>query len=121
LTRPRRPKKSAPTAVVRRDLVSIVAAWDLPAIAAAVAAMRQLNRPLRTDEASFYLGQGAGYPLSAGELANMRVTGGGPLFHRAGRWPVYTIEALDAYASERLGPALRTTSSRAASAREATA
>src|SRR6266436_6686972 len=109
-------KRKKPAAVVspKRDFTSIAASWDLPAIAAAIAAMRQLNRPLRTDEAAFYLTHGCGDPISKGELANRRVNGGGPAFHRAGRWPVYTIAALDAHAQQRLGPELRSTSARAA-------
>jgi hypothetical protein len=109
-----KPKKPAADAPLKRNLVKLAESWDLPAIAATVAAMRQLNRPLRNDEASFYLTHGCGDPISAGELANRRVIGGGPAFHRAGRWPVYTIAALDKYAEKRRGPELKTTSSRAA-------
>jgi hypothetical protein len=108
------PNKPAPDVPEKRDLARLAATWDLPAIAATIAAMRQLNRPLRTDEAAFYLTHGCGDPISAGELANRRVNGGGPAFHRAGRWPVYTIAALDKYAEKRRGPELKTTSSRAA-------
>jgi hypothetical protein len=102
----RKPKKPATEARPKRDvargaeLARLVDTWDLPAIAA----MRQLDRPLRTDEGAFYLTHGCGDPISAGELANRRVNGGGPAFHRAGRWPVYTIAALDKYAKKRRGP-----------------
>jgi hypothetical protein len=118
----RKPKNPATDARPKRDvargaeLARLVDTWDLPAIAAVITAMRQLDRPLRTDEAAFYLTHGCGDPISAGELANRRVNGGGPAFHRAGRWPVYTIAALDKYAERRLGPELKTTSSRAAAA-----
>jgi hypothetical protein len=109
-----KPKKPAADILEKRDLARLAATWDLPTIAAHIAAMRQLDRPLRTDEAAFYLTHGRGDPISKGELANRRVNGGGPAFHRAGRWPVYTIAALDKYAERRLGPELKTTSSRAA-------
>jgi hypothetical protein len=98
----------------KRDLLKLSASWDLPTIAAQIAAMRQLNRPLRTDEAAFYLTHGCGDPISKGELANRRVNGGGPAFHHAGRWPIYTLIALDKYAEKRRGPELKTNSSRAA-------
>jgi hypothetical protein len=48
---------------------------DLPVIAAAVAALRQLGRPLRASEAAFYLTEGCGVPTSVGHLANLRVKG----------------------------------------------
>jgi hypothetical protein len=87
---------------------------DLPTIAAAVTALRQLDRPLRTDEAAFYLTEGCGVPTSAGHLANLRVVGGGPTFRLAGRFPIYAIPALDAYAEQRIGPEQTSTSSRRA-------
>src|SRR5882757_629585 len=68
---------------------------DLPTIAATVAALRELGRPLRTPEAAFYLTEGRGVPTSPGHLANLRVDGGGPKFHLAGRYPLYTLSALD--------------------------
>jgi hypothetical protein len=77
---------------------------DLPAIAAAVAALRQLNRGMRTEEAAFYLTEGRGVLTSAGHLRNLRVSGGGPAFRLAGRYPIYTIASLDAYADRRIGP-----------------
>ena len=113
-TTPKPKKRADVRELEKRDLVKLAATWDLPTIAATITAMRQLNRPLRTDEAAFYLTHGCGDPISKGELANRRVNGGGPAFHRAGRWPVYTIAALDKYAEKRLGPELKTTSSRAA-------
>jgi hypothetical protein len=112
-TKPKKPAADVPTKE-KRDLAKLAAGWDLPTIAAHIAAMRQLNRPLRTDEAAFYLTYGRGDPICPGELANRRVNGGGPMFHKAGRWPVYTITALDKYAEKRLSPEMKTTSSRAA-------
>jgi len=104
------PSTAAPNKVV----ADIPPKSDLPVIAAAIAALRQLNRLLRTTEAAFYLTEGRGVPIVAGELANLRVSGGGPAFRKVGRYPVYTIAALDAYADQRIGPEQTSTSSRAA-------
>jgi hypothetical protein len=87
---------------------------DLPAIAAAVAALRELGRPLRATEAAFYLTEGCGIPTSVGHLANLRVKGGGPKFRYAGKWPLYKPSALDAYAEQLIGPEQTSTSSRRA-------
>jgi hypothetical protein len=87
---------------------------DLPAIAAAVAALRQLGRPLRASEAAFYLTEGCGVPTSVGHLANLRVNGGGPKFQYAGKWPLYNLTALDVHAKKVIGPEQASTSSRRA-------
>jgi hypothetical protein len=86
----------------------------LALLSGAAAALRQLDRPLRTAEAADYLTAGRGVPTSPGHLANLRVTGGGPTFRRAGRYVTYTVTALDAYAAARLGPEQSSTSARAA-------
>jgi hypothetical protein len=48
--------------------------------------------------------------MAPATLAKLAVVGGGPLFHRAGRIPLYAVEELDRYARERLGKAMRSTS-----------
>jgi hypothetical protein len=77
---------------------------------ATVLVLRQIDRPMRTDEAATWLTEELGVPTSAGQLANLRVTGDGPEFALAGRYPTYTKPALRAYADKRLGRVRRSTS-----------
>ena len=65
---------------------------------------------MRRREASHYLQQQHGIRLAHATLAKLAVVGGGPPFRLDGRFPVYDRDALDAYASERLGPLHRSTS-----------
>ena len=48
--------------------------------------------------------------MSPNTLAKLAVTGGGPMYRRAGRIPLYSIEDLDRYAEEKLGKQVRSTS-----------
>ena len=63
---------------------------------------------LRRKQAAEYLRvkYGVGAPATLAKLATI---GGGPLFQRIGRIPVYTPENLDAWAIAKLGPPLRST------------
>ena len=67
------------------------------------------NRMRRRD-ASQYLQEQHGIGLAHSTLAKLAVLGGGPPFRLDGRFPVYDRDALDAFASERLGPLRRSTS-----------
>lgn len=59
----------------------------------------------RRKEAASYLTQTFGFPVSRAWLASMASTGGGPIYRKAGRVPLYTQEDLDAWAKARLsGP-----------------
>jgi hypothetical protein len=89
-----------------RDRASEIAAQRL----ADLLVLRELDRPLRTDEAAVWLREELGVPISPGQLANLRVIGGGPAFQHAGRYVTYTKAALAAYAKERLGGERRSTS-----------
>jgi len=60
-------------------------------------------------EASAYL-NGRGFPVAVAALAKLACVGGGPEFHKFGRYPRYTAKALDMWASHRLSSALRSTS-----------
>jgi hypothetical protein len=77
---------------------------------ATVLVLRQIDRPMRNDEAATWLTEELGVPTSPGQLANLRVTGSGPDFALAGRYPTYTKPALRAYADKRLGRIRRSTS-----------
>jgi hypothetical protein len=67
-------------------------------------------RRLRRTEAADYLSKFHGIPTSPKTLAKRAVIGGGPLFRKAGRFPLYEQADLDAYAAEILSPAVRSTS-----------
>jgi hypothetical protein len=49
-------------------------------------------------------------PCSRQWLAKLAVIGGGPVFHKAGRYPVYEPSELDLWAEARIGPPQRSTS-----------
>jgi hypothetical protein len=50
------------------------------------------------------------FPLSQQTLAKLAVIGGGPMFRKAGRYPIYEPPELDAWAQARIGPPQRSTS-----------
>jgi hypothetical protein len=59
--------------------------------------------------ASEYLLSQWGLKRSPNYLAKLACIGGGPSFHKAGRDPLYTPSALDAWALATLGPLVRST------------
>jgi hypothetical protein len=71
------------------------------------------SRLLRRSEASEYVKETFGIPLSQRTLAKLAVVGGGPLFRKAGRFPLYEIADLNKWAIARLGPKQQSTSDRA--------
>lgn len=68
------------------------------------------RRYLRRAEAAEYVQQKFGFPCSRQWLAKLAVTGGGPLYRRAGRTPIYAPPELDQWAESRIGAARRSTS-----------
>jgi hypothetical protein len=60
-------------------------------------------RLLRRREAARYVTETWGIPLSWRTLAKLAVTGGGPLFCKVGRFPLYSPIDLDDWASSKLG------------------
>jgi hypothetical protein len=67
-------------------------------------------RPLlRRDGASRYLLEVWGIRRAPATLAKLAVVGGGPRFHRLGRWPMYGPLDLDAWARELIGEARAST------------
>jgi len=56
---------------------------------------------LRRDRAAEYLQANYGFGTAA-TLAKLAVIGGGPVFQKIGRWPVYTVEQLDTWAASRM-------------------
>jgi hypothetical protein len=68
------------------------------------------QRLLRRKEAARYVQQTWGIPLAPQTMAKLAVVGGGPLFCKAGRFPLYAMVDLDAWARLKLGPKRRSTS-----------
>src|SRR5262249_38852919 len=57
-----------------------------------------------------YITERYGFPCSRQWLAKLAVIGGGPVFRKAGRYPVYEPSELDRWAEARIGPPQRSTS-----------
>jgi hypothetical protein len=68
------------------------------------------QRMLRRAEAAEYVRDRWGYPLAARTLAKMAVTGGGPTFRRASRFPLYEVKDLDEWVRAKLTRPVRSTS-----------
>ena len=73
--------------------------------------MSTLDKPrLRRCEASTYLEQRHGLTVAGATLAKFASIGGGPLFAKFGRFPLYEPAALDTWAAEKLGKPRASTS-----------
>jgi hypothetical protein len=70
-------------------------------------------RYLRRKEAADYVATVYGFPCSRQWLAKLAVVGGGPVYRKAGRTPLYAPADLDQWAESRIGEARRSTSTRA--------
>jgi hypothetical protein len=64
---------------------------------------------LRRDQAATYIQSKYGFPCSRQWLAKLAVTGGGPAFRKAGRYPLYDLPDLDDWAKNRIGQRVRST------------
>jgi hypothetical protein len=67
---------------------------------------------LRRDKAAQHVRETWGLPCSAKWLAKLAVVGGGPIFRKAGRTPIYSPADLDAWAQSRIGAPQKSTSDR---------
>ena len=71
----------------------------------------KLKRMLRRTEAAKYVTDTFGIPCSPKTLAKLAcVSSDGPPFHKAGPYPLYPTEGLDAWARSKIGPLVRSTS-----------
>jgi hypothetical protein len=70
----------------------------------------QTHRFLRRKAASDYLRETHGFDRAPSTLAKLAVTGGGPVFRRAGRIPLYSTYDLDEWVKSILSPPVRSTS-----------
>ena len=66
---------------------------------------------LTPEEASTFL-QELGCPRAPSTLAKLRVIGGGPVFQKWGRKPVYTSRRLREFADRQISPEMTSTASR---------
>jgi hypothetical protein len=66
------------------------------------------GRFLRRREAAQYLHE-RGIPCGAKSLAKLAVIGGGPVFRRMGRIPLYEVEELDRWIEAQLSPPVAST------------
>jgi hypothetical protein len=81
---------------------------ELPGIFSKGGAM--CNKLLRRKAASDYLRETHGVPRAPATLAKLAVIGGGPIFRRAGRVPLYSTDDLDLWVASILSPPMRSTS-----------
>jgi hypothetical protein len=65
---------------------------------------------LRRADAAQYVRTTWGLPCSTRWLAKLAVTGGGPVYRKAGRFPIYSPDDLDVWAEARIGVPRRSTS-----------
>jgi hypothetical protein len=68
------------------------------------------HRFLRRKAASDYLHETHGLDRAPGTLAKLAVIGGGPVFRRVGRVPLYSTDDLDEWVASKLSPPMRSTS-----------
>lgn len=65
---------------------------------------------MRRAEAARYIREAHGIPCAPATLAKYACLGGGPPFRKAGKFPIYVRDDLDAWALQRLGEPMRSTS-----------
>jgi hypothetical protein len=65
---------------------------------------------MRRAEAARYIRENHGIPCAPATLAKYACVGGGPAFRKAGKFPIYSRDDLDAWAQQRLGRLVRSTS-----------
>jgi hypothetical protein len=65
---------------------------------------------LRRKAASQYLHEAHGLERAPSTLAKLAVIGGGPIFRRIGRVPLYTTDDLDKWVASKLSTPMRSTS-----------
>jgi hypothetical protein len=69
-----------------------------------------MSAPLRRKAASAYLLEKFGIERAPGTLAKLATLGGGPVFCRVGRIPIYATDDLDTWALSLIGTPMRSTS-----------
>jgi hypothetical protein len=69
-----------------------------------------MTKYFRRSRAAQYISEVWGLPCATRTLAKLATTGGGPEMQRAGRIPLYTPAACDAWVEAKLSPPVRSTS-----------
>lgn len=82
----------------------------MPETPQVISPSRAERRYLRRGEAADFIRLRYGFPCSCQYLAKLAVIGGGPIFRKAGRTPIYAPTDLDAWAAARIGAPQRSTS-----------
>ncbi len=78
----------------------------------------KVDRLLRRNEAARYVEENYNVPCSPKTLAKLAsISSDGPPFRMAGRFPLYPVSGLDAWARGKIGPLVQSTSHARASAR----
>jgi hypothetical protein len=67
------------------------------------------TRRVRRSEAAAYIQENHGIPCAPKTLAKLAVIGGGPIFRKAGKVPLYELGDLDAWAESKLSKPVRST------------
>jgi hypothetical protein len=65
---------------------------------------------MRRADAARYIRENHGIPCAPATLAKYACIGGGPAFRKAGKFPIYSRDDLDAWAKQRLGKLVHSTS-----------
>jgi len=65
---------------------------------------------MRRADAARYIRENYGIPCATSTLAKHACTGDGPAFRKAGKFPIYSRDDLDAWAKQRLGKLVNSTS-----------
>jgi hypothetical protein len=65
---------------------------------------------MRRADAARYIRETHGIPCAPATLAKYAVLGGGPAFRKAGKFPIYSRDELDAWAERRFGELVQSTS-----------
>ncbi|RWC07588.1 MAG: hypothetical protein EOS51_27270 [Mesorhizobium sp.] len=71
---------------------------------------QQAPKFLRREEAAAHVRERWGIPCAVAWLAKLATVGGGPLFRKAGRFPIYATSDLDDWAKSRISEPVRSTS-----------
>ena len=72
--------------------------------------MIEISNSMRRSDAARYIRETYGIPCVATTLAKYACIGNGPRYRKAGKFPIYSRDDLDAWANQRLGEFVRSTS-----------
>jgi hypothetical protein len=70
----------------------------------------EVQSNMRRADAARYIRENHGIPCAPATLAKYACIGGGPMFRKAGKFPIYSRDDLDSWAKQRLTDVVRSTS-----------